>query len=228
MPTPRQCASSARGVIDDYIPFASENSADVSQCLLKVIQPPRFVGGLRDLAANYDVILCDVWGVVHNGVIQYEKATDALRRFRERGGSVVLITNAPRPRGSGFALSSTDCRCRMRPTTASSRLAMSRFRSFANAAVCRWPISGHRRICRSSTRRNPRSGIRLRFVGLDAAAYVVCIGLEHAERKRPADYDARLRMLRSHDARVHLRQSRYRRRNGRQARLLRGRPGGEL
>src|SRR6202012_1756150 len=60
--------------------------------------PSRFVTGLRELAADYDVILCDVWGVVHNGVIQYAKATDALRRFRESGGSVILIPNAPRAR----------------------------------------------------------------------------------------------------------------------------------
>src|SRR5205807_8943647 len=41
--------------------------------------------------------LSDVWGVVHNGVAATPEACDALRRFREQGGNVVLITNAPRP-----------------------------------------------------------------------------------------------------------------------------------
>jgi len=43
------------------------------------------------------VLLCDVWGVVHNGIAAYKAACDALVRFRESGGTVVLITNAPRP-----------------------------------------------------------------------------------------------------------------------------------
>lgn len=59
---------------------------------------PRLVGGFREIAPYYDVLLCDVWGVVHNGVIHFHKTADALARFRERGGTVILVTNAPRPR----------------------------------------------------------------------------------------------------------------------------------
>jgi HAD superfamily hydrolase (TIGR01459 family) len=43
------------------------------------------------------VLFCDVWGVVHDGVRAYAGATDALIRFRARGGVVVLLTNAPVP-----------------------------------------------------------------------------------------------------------------------------------
>ena len=50
-----------------------------------------------DRRADYDVVLCDVWGVVHNGVVATADACDALRAFRSQGGTVVLITNAPRP-----------------------------------------------------------------------------------------------------------------------------------
>ncbi len=52
---------------------------------------------LADIAGDYDAILSDVWGVVHNGIAAHPTAVDALRRFRKRGGRVVLITNAPRP-----------------------------------------------------------------------------------------------------------------------------------
>jgi len=48
------------------------------------------------LAPDYDLILCDVWGVVHNGVAAFPSACDALMRVRARGAVVVLITNAPR------------------------------------------------------------------------------------------------------------------------------------
>jgi HAD superfamily hydrolase (TIGR01459 family) len=48
------------------------------------------------LAPDYDVLLCDVWGVVHNGVTAFPHACDALMRARARGAAVILITNAPR------------------------------------------------------------------------------------------------------------------------------------
>lgn len=50
-----------------------------------------------DFAPRYDVVLCDVWGVVHNSLVASPQAHDALSRFRRKGGAVVLITNAPRP-----------------------------------------------------------------------------------------------------------------------------------
>lgn len=60
--------------------------------------------GLSDIAGSYDAILSDVWGVVHNGVAAHDTAVDALRRFREGGGRVVLITNAPRPAAPVIAM----------------------------------------------------------------------------------------------------------------------------
>jgi len=54
------------------------------------------MSSLSDLAPNYDAVLSDVWGVVHNGVAAYGDAVEALRAFRKAGGRVVLITNAPR------------------------------------------------------------------------------------------------------------------------------------
>jgi HAD superfamily hydrolase (TIGR01459 family) len=58
---------------------------------------PEFTEHFASLAPNYDVILCDVWGVVHNSLVSSQPACDALAQFRARGGTVILITNAPRP-----------------------------------------------------------------------------------------------------------------------------------
>jgi len=55
-------------------------------------------GGLGEVAASYDAILCDVWGVLHNGRWAFSSTCTALMRFREEGGRVVLITNAPVPK----------------------------------------------------------------------------------------------------------------------------------
>lgn len=59
---------------------------------------PPAIAGLSAIAGSYRAILCDVWGVVHNGVRRFDAACSALARYREGGGVVLLITNAPRPR----------------------------------------------------------------------------------------------------------------------------------
>jgi len=60
----------------------------------------RFVERLRDLVDGVEVVLSDIWGVVHNGLEAFPEACEALHTYRERGGTVILITNAPRPADS--------------------------------------------------------------------------------------------------------------------------------
>jgi HAD superfamily hydrolase (TIGR01459 family) len=58
---------------------------------------PAFCPHFAEIAANYELVLSDVWGVMHNGVAANLPACEALTSFRRQGGGVVLITNAPRP-----------------------------------------------------------------------------------------------------------------------------------
>jgi len=58
---------------------------------------PAILKGLREIAADYDALVCDVWGVLHNGKHARGPAVDALQRFRKNHGPVVLLSNAPRP-----------------------------------------------------------------------------------------------------------------------------------
>jgi len=51
---------------------------------------------LSELVDHYDGLLCDIWGVVHNGVAAFDDAVDALCKFRANGRYVILVTNAPR------------------------------------------------------------------------------------------------------------------------------------
>jgi HAD superfamily hydrolase (TIGR01459 family) len=60
----------------------------------------RFVENLRDLVGEVDVVLSDIWGVVHNGLEAFPEACAALHAFRQHRGTVILITNAPRPADS--------------------------------------------------------------------------------------------------------------------------------
>jgi len=60
--------------------------------------PTVALSGFSEITDRFDLCLCDIWGVVHNGVAAHQDACDALVAMRERGVSVVLVTNAPRPR----------------------------------------------------------------------------------------------------------------------------------
>ncbi|WP_457825242.1 hypothetical protein, partial [Staphylococcus aureus] len=55
------------------------------------------LAGAADLLSRYDVLFCDVWGVVHDGLKAYPSACEALTRFRAEGGTVILVSNAPVP-----------------------------------------------------------------------------------------------------------------------------------
>ncbi len=58
---------------------------------------PLALAGLADIANDYDILLCDVWGVIHNGRESWAEACEALSRFNRDHGHVVLISNSPRP-----------------------------------------------------------------------------------------------------------------------------------
>jgi HAD superfamily hydrolase (TIGR01459 family) len=59
--------------------------------------PPTYASGLSEIADRYDLVLCDIWGVIHNGREAFPAACEALSRFNADHGPVVLISNAPRP-----------------------------------------------------------------------------------------------------------------------------------
>ena len=80
----------AEGAPDDAI------HGTVRDCLISLAMTAPLIEQFGPLARDYDVLLCDVWGVVHNGLSAFPQACDALARFRAEGGTVILITNAPR------------------------------------------------------------------------------------------------------------------------------------
>ena len=56
-----------------------------------------FIDGLSEIAQTYDALLCDAWGVIHNGKTLLPGAAEAMQRFRQTRGPVVILTNAPKP-----------------------------------------------------------------------------------------------------------------------------------
>ncbi|AHM04318.1 HAD superfamily protein involved in N-acetyl-glucosamine catabolism [Roseibacterium elongatum DSM 19469] len=60
----------------------------------------QIIESLSEISDRYDVLFCDLWGCVHNGLEPYAEAIDAMRAFKAKGGTVLLLTNSPRPRAS--------------------------------------------------------------------------------------------------------------------------------
>jgi HAD superfamily hydrolase (TIGR01459 family) len=149
---------------------------------------PALVTGLQSLADRYDLILCDVWGVLHNGVKAYDAASDALTRFRDKGGQVVLVSNAPRPGASvgaqldGFGV----------PRTAYDAIVTS-------GDLTRLAIE--ERIDKVVNHIGPPrdmpiyNGLDVRFGSIEEADYVVCSGFDNDEEETVEDYRGRLEAM---------------------------------
>ena len=56
------------------------------------------INGLGSVLDDTDLVICDIWGVLHDGLTLHPAAVDALMGVKQRGISLVLLTNAPRPR----------------------------------------------------------------------------------------------------------------------------------
>ena len=60
----------------------------------------QIIASLAKIPTRYDAVFCDLWGCLHNGKAPFPAAVAALQDFRAKGGKVVLLTNAPRPKPS--------------------------------------------------------------------------------------------------------------------------------
>lgn len=154
-------------------------------------EAPRRLTSLDEIASSYPVILCDVWGVVHNGVSRFPEACRALQRMREAGKAVVLVTNAPRPWANIAAHLDAlgvprDCWDRI----------------VSSGDVTRDLIGqSARRIFHIGTEADEAiyDGLDVELVEEFEAGAVVCTGLYHDEVEEPSDYAEMLLRLRSRD-----------------------------
>src|SRR5687768_5312667 len=145
---------------------------------------PQLVRGLSELASRYDVLLCDVWGVIHNGAVSFPDACRALARFRAAVGPVILISNSPRPNApvvgqlAGFGV----------PGEAFTEVVTSgdatRGLLSARAPGPFWKLGPERDA-------PLYEGLDLQFVELEAARYIACTGPFDDEAETPEDYRER-------------------------------------
>ncbi len=141
----------------------------------------RFVERLREIIGGVEVVLSDIWGVVHNGLESFPEACAALNTYRQQGGVVILITNAPRPADS----------------------VQRQLRKLGVADETYDAIVSSGDLTRHFVADHP--GKKLHWIGperdssihrgldpvmseLDGADYIICTGLFDDETETPADY----------------------------------------
>jgi HAD superfamily hydrolase (TIGR01459 family) len=146
---------------------------------------------LDALHDRYDAILCDVWGVLHNGVVSWPAACEALQRARKAGKTVILITNSPRPTAQVLAQLArlgvpADCHDGI----------------VTSGDVTRTLIAeGPRRIFHIGTEEDLPifDGIDVELVEDFEASAIVVTGPRDDERETPDDYADLLARLRARD-----------------------------
>ena len=181
---------------------------------------PETIASLDEISGRYAAILCDVWGVLHNGVRHFEPAARRLAAARERGVAVVLITNSPRPHEGVEAQFAT----LGVPDGAWDRVVTS-------GDVTRELVSaGPRKVFHLGPDRDLSlyDGLDIDLVEEFEANSVVCTGLFDDETETPDDYAEMLAPPAREEPALHLRQSRHRGRARRPDDLVRGRAGARL
>jgi HAD superfamily hydrolase (TIGR01459 family) len=143
----------------------------------------RFIDRLRDLVAGKDVVLSDIWGVVHNGLESFPEACEALHRYRSGGGTVILITNAPRPADS--------VQRQLRKLGVADEV----YNAIVSSGdLTRHYVAGHpgdKVFWLGPERDNSiHRGLELTLSPLEAADYIICTGLFDDESETPEDYRA--------------------------------------
>jgi len=147
------------------------------------------LGGLSQWRGRYDALVCDLWGVVHDGRRAIDSACDALIRFRQGGGHVALLSNAPRPNGAvavqldGFGV----------PREAWDTVVTSG--DVAREWITRRPDAWHRALGRRCFHLGPPrdrpllEGLDLEFVPhVDQAEFILCSGLMDDETETAETY----------------------------------------
>jgi HAD superfamily hydrolase (TIGR01459 family) len=143
---------------------------------------PPIIASAGALLQGYDVLFCDVWGVVHNGKTAYAEAGEALSRFRAQGGTVILVSNAPVPAaGVEFVLEKTGAR----------RDAWDAIVSSGDIALRHIAEKGYRRLHRIGPAGRDRS-LFSRLPGpqvpLEEAEAIVCTGLHNSLKETVETY----------------------------------------
>ena len=153
----------------------------------------QIIQSLAQVSAKYEVLLCDLWGCLHDGLHPFADAVAALQKFRATGGVVILLTNAPRPRDDVARQLARlkvphDCWDEIATSGDSARVAM--FRGVVGQDV--YHIGPDKDLGFFTPPADLADPQTIRRVPLTQAEGIVCTGLFDDRHETPEDYRATL------------------------------------
>lgn len=146
------------------------------------------LASIASLAQTADAWISDIWGVLHNGLAAFPDAGPACVKFRESGGTIVLVTNAPRPAANVARMLD---RLGL-PRTAYDAIITSG--DVSRAIVAEFPGA---KLFHLGPERDTGivEGLDTTPADADEAEVILCTGLFHDEVETPDDYRALLAQL---------------------------------
>jgi HAD superfamily hydrolase (TIGR01459 family) len=151
------------------------------------------VSQLDRLDRRYTTIICDIWGVVHDGGRLLPGVIDRFEQFRTEGRGIVLLTNAPRPASTVQAqLDKLGLPRRLYDAVSSSGEA-----GIAALLGLSQPVG----FMGTDEDRHDLLGRGVKIVA-DGFAHLACTGLDERSDD-PADYRGRLEELAARGVRLH-------------------------
>jgi HAD superfamily hydrolase (TIGR01459 family) len=154
---------------------------------------PRLISGLSEIAHLHDALICDVWGVVHDGHRHHPAAAEALYRFKDKHGPVVLLTNAPRVPSEVAAQCNSyglppDCYDAIVSSGGAAREELARRSAAGTLAL--YYIGPDRDLPMIA-------GLDIRRTDIAEAEVALAIGLRDDMNETPADYSGELAAMRA-------------------------------
>jgi HAD superfamily hydrolase (TIGR01459 family) len=160
---------------------------------LALAHAPTIIEHCGPLFSRYDVLFCDVWGVVHDGNIAFPAANEALTRFRDGGGTVILVSNAPMPAAAV---------ARVLDSKGVARTAWDRIVSSGDIALRYIAAQGWRRLYQIGPARRDKdffSALGTPPAPIEDAEAVACTGLNSDRTETAEDYRPVLKAARRRD-----------------------------
>lgn len=151
------------------------------------------LSSVKALAATSDAWICDIWGVMHNGVAPFLAAAEAALAFRAQGGTICLLTNAPRPHGSVIAqMDSIGVPAGIYDAVVTSG-------DLTRELIAQRP---DKRLFHLGPPRDEAifDGLDVELIGPDQADFVICSGYYNDEVETPDDYADMLATFHRNDA----------------------------
>ncbi len=143
------------------------------------------IASMAAIGRAHEAWISDIWGVLHNGREAFPAASEACVAYRRQGGTIVLVTNAPRP------VADVEAMLQRLGVPAEAYDAIVTSGDVTRELIRPW-------IGRPVHHLGPErqlmifDGLDVKLAGAESGEVVVCTGLVDDDHETPQDYEHQL------------------------------------